>query len=130
MLEIVNERDEGECCCAPLLGWAIRDWLRCGIRNFTPMSGFVQLLKLNSQNRHENEHQSSACAQQFSAHKTHSDAIRKQRPFDREAQSWTKFKRVGPRLAKSRFGKHVHACSVASHVVSRARDACCPQSLT
>ena len=32
---------------------------------FTPMCGFVQLLKINSQNRHEMGHQSSACAQQF-----------------------------------------------------------------
>ena len=36
----------------------------------------------------------------------------------------------GGRLAKSRFEKHLHACTVASHVVNRARDACFPQSLT
>ena len=48
-----------------VLEWATRDWLRGGVSNFQPMSGFVQLLKINSQNRHEMGHQSSACAQQF-----------------------------------------------------------------
>ena len=47
------------------LGWATRDWLRGGVCNFSPTSGFVQLLKINTQNRHEMGHQSSACAQQF-----------------------------------------------------------------
>ena len=44
--------------------------------------------------------------------KTHSRlaAIRKQRAFDRGVQSWTKFKKVGSRLAKSRFAKHFHVC--------------------
>ena len=41
-----------------------------------------------------------------------------------------KFMRVGSRLAKSRFEKHLHASIVASHVVNRAQDASCPQSLT
>ena len=65
-------------------------------------------------------------------HKTHSSdaAIRKQRAFDRDVQSWAKFKRVGSRLARSRFEKNLHVCIVVSHVVNRARDACCPQSLT
>ena len=48
-----------------ILGWARRDWLRGGVRNFTPMSGFVQLLKINNQNGLEMGHQNSACAQQF-----------------------------------------------------------------
>ena len=98
------------------------------------MSGFVQLHKINNQNRHEMGHQNGACAQQFqrTKKKTHSSdaAIRKQHAFDREVQLWAKFMRVGSRLAKSRFEKHLHACTVASHVVNRARDACCPQSLT
>ena len=75
----------------------------------------------------------AALAHSSSAHqKTHSSdaAIRKQCEFDREVQSWAKFKRVGSRLAKSRFEKHLHTRIVASHVVNRARDACCPQSLT
>ena len=41
--------------CGCLLGWARRDWLRGGVCNCTPTSGFVQLLKINK----------SACAQQF-----------------------------------------------------------------
>ena len=41
-----------------------------------------------------------------------------------------KFKKVGSRLAESRFEKHLHACIVASHVVNRARNACCSQSPT
>ena len=118
---------------SPYFGRAKRDWLRGGVYNFTPMSGFVQLLKINNQNRHEMGHQNSACAQKFQrTKKTHSSdaAIRKQRAFDREVQPWAKFMRVGSRLAKSRFEKHLHASIVASHVVNRARDACCPQSLT
>ena len=31
----------------------------------TPMSGFVQLLKINNQNWHKMGHQSSACAQKI-----------------------------------------------------------------
>ena len=91
-----------------------------------PMSGFVQLLKVNIQNRHEMEHQNSACAQQFQRTKKLSSdaAIRKQRAFDRKVQPWAKFMRVGSGPAKSRFEKHLHACIVASHVVNRARDAC------
>ena len=38
--------------------------------------------------------------------------------------------RASSRLVKSRFEKHLHASIVASHVVNRARDACCSQSLT
>ena len=62
-------------------GRAIRDWLRGGVYNFTPMSGFVQLLKVNSQDKHEMEHQNSACAQQFqrtavSAHQKNSQQRR------------------------------------------------------
>ena len=34
--------------------------------NFAPMSGFLQILRINnSQNQHQLRHQSSACAQQF-----------------------------------------------------------------
>ena len=64
---------------AQQLGWAKRDWLRGGIPNFTPMSGFVQLLKTTNQNRHEMGHQNSACAQQIQRKKIHSRlaAIRK-----------------------------------------------------
>ena len=97
------------------------------------MSGFVQLLKINSQNKHEKGHQSSACAQQFQrTKKTHSSdaAICKQRAFDREVFSWAKLEGVGSRLSKSRFEEQLHACIVASHVVNRAREACCPQSQT
>ena len=97
------------------------------------MSGCVQLLKINGQNRREVGHQSSACAQQFwRTKKTRSSdaAVRKQRACNRVVQSWAKFKKAGSRLAKTRFKKHLHACIVASHVVNRARDACCPQSLT
>ena len=53
-----------------MLGWANKDWLRGGVCNFTPMSGFVQLLKINDQIRHEMGHQNSACAQQFQRTKT------------------------------------------------------------
>ena len=56
-----------------------------GFCNFTPMSGFVQLLKINNQNRHEMGHQNSACAQQFQrTKKTHSRdaAVREQRRFN------------------------------------------------
>ena len=67
-----------------------------------------------------------------SAPKNHSSdaAVRKQRAFNREYQSWPNFRVVGSRLAKSRLKKHLHARSVASHIVNRARDACCPRSLT
>ena len=93
----------------------------------------LQLLKINSQNRHENGTPEQRLRTAVSAHqKTHSRhaAIRRQSAFDREVQSWAKIKRVGSQLAKSRFEKHVHACIVVSHVVNRARDACCSQSLT
>ena len=98
-----------------LLGWARRDWLRGGVCNCAPLSVFVQLLKINNQNRHEMGHRNSACAQQFQrTQKTHSSdaAIRKQCAFDTEVQPLAKFMRVGSRLAKSRFKKHLHACIV------------------
>ena len=47
----------------PRLGWAKRDWPRGGVCHFTPMSGFVQLLKINIQNKHETGQQNSSCAQ-------------------------------------------------------------------
>ena len=63
--------------------------------------------------------QNSACAQQFQrTKKTHSSdaASRKQRVFEREVQTWAKFMKVGSRLAKSRFEKHLHAYIAASHL--------------
>ena len=58
-------------------GWAKRDWLRGGVCNFTPTSGFVQLLKINCQNRHGMGHQTSACAQQFQrTNKLTADSLR------------------------------------------------------
>ena len=74
-------------------------------------------------------HQNSACAQQFQRTKKLTAATVR---FANNVhfQPWAKFMRVGSRLAKSRFEKLLHACIVASHVVNRARDACCPQSLT
>ena len=79
------------------------------------MSGFVQFLEINSRNGHEMGHQSSACPQQFQrTKKTHSRlaAIRKQRAFDREVQSWAKFKRVDSRLEKKSIRK-----STSTHVL-------------
>ena len=111
----------------------MKDWLRCGVCSFTPISGFVQLLKINSQSRHEMGHQSNACAQQFQRTKKLRAATLRFANNVHLTESFNhgpNFKRVGSRLAISRFEKHLHACNVASHVVNRARDACCPQSLT
>ena len=92
----------------PSSGWATRDWLRGGVCNFTPMSGFVQLL-----NHQRSEWARDGTPEQVlrtagsADRKTHSSvaAVRKQRAFHREVQSLAKFKRVGSRLAKSRFEK-------------------------
>ena len=97
------------------------------------MSGFVQLVKIKGLKRARDGTPEQRLRTAISAHqKTHSSdaAVRKQPAVNKEIQSWDKFKRVTSLLAKSRFEKHLHASIVASHVVNRGRDACCPQSLT
>ena len=96
------------------LGWAKRDWLRGGACNFTPMSGFVQLLNINSQNRHEVGHQSSACAQQFQrTKKLTADSLR----FANNVHLTERFNR-GPISRRSARGwRKVDSKSTSTHVL-------------
>ena len=100
-----------------------------GFAIFYPCLGLSSYSKINSQNRHEMGHQSSGCAQKFQrTKKLTTDSLR----FANNVHLTQRFNhglnsRGSPsRLAKSRFEKNLHACIVASHVVCRARDACCP----
>ena len=79
---------------------------------------------------HEMGHQSCVCAQQFQRTKNHTAAtlrfansVHVTRGFNHGPDS------RGPAREKS-LHKHLHACTAASRVANRARDACSPGSLT
>ena len=57
-------------------------------------------------------------------------AVREQRAGSKEFNFGPNSRGSAHPAGEEPLQKHLHACTVASHVVNRARDACYPQSLT
>ena len=92
-----------------VLVWAGPEWtgLRGGLQFYTHVLGLCSYSRSTVRIGARWDTRAALAYSSFSAQKTHSSdaAVRKRRAFNREFQSCAIFKRVGSRMAKSRFSE-------------------------